>query len=195
MSEEVEDKKESQYLTKAKANSIYFGMVMSIFFAVGIPTLEHKYPEIFQSKEEEKLTENKFDKLALKYPESIAKRYSIDSAIVYEKIERLRGNLSFLKDENHRLKEQVKSYTEIVEGLQKQINFNTHQIGINGEAVFLLMEKPNTCTSINYKYAKEKANKYIMFKDWYNCTTLQPVMAQNPCKVYVVPFDRNRIKL
>ena len=45
------------------------------------------------------------------------------------------------------------------------------------------------------RYTRNKVDRYVLFNDWYELITLQSIIAGSGCRITVIPFDRNKIRL
>jgi len=182
-------------MTKARVRLIYFGMFMTFVTTLAYPTVKQLYPELLETDYQHEMIKEEALQVALDFPSEVMKKYKVDSAALYDENKKMKGQVFLLRKEMLILEREIEGLSSILEGVQKQNNFNTYQIGINCGALFNGMNKDEKCPEVPYRYIKKRANKYVLFNDWYECKTLQPIQLEEDCGVYVSPFDRNRIKL
>lgn len=173
--------------TRAETYLIYFGMFITFVSTLVYPVINQYFPELTETDRQKELIHEEALKIALEFPSIVNKRIENDSIMFVEAVNSIRANI-------HLNKNRINDFDEELQALRKQINFNTYQVSVNSKAIYLTMRKPSSnCLAIPYRYANSKDDRYVLFQDWYNIETMQPIQIGSECCVYVTPFDRNRI--
>ena len=98
-----------------------------------------------------------------------------------------------LQSQVNKLKDELEARNTLIEGLDKQTNFNTHNTSTNAEAIFELMKNDESCQEV--RYTRNSVDRYVLWEnDWYNHPTLQRITAGSGCRVTINAFDRDRIR-
>ena len=189
----MSDKKEPQNITKAKVNLIYFGMFMTLMTTLVYPTIKQLYPELLETEKEHQMIKDEAENIALNFPTLMREKHDAEAKALSSKLNVMNNKIIQLKSTIHLMSEDLQSYKIVTDGLHKQIKFNTYNTQNNTEALFDLMNVDDKCKIV--RYTRNKVDRYVLFHDWYESTTLQQIIAGSGCRITVVPFDRNRIKL
>lgn len=183
-----ENKKVENEKTRAETYLIYFGMFITFLTSVGYPTLKQLFPEIMETNHERELAHEEALKVALEFPEEIGKKYRHDSARYSQELARLHSEVRYWRGEFTKL-------DDIIKGMDKRERFNTYQIGVNSEAIYRTMRIPEVGCELDHRSGYHENDRFILFDDWYEIKTIQPIQIGGGCSAYIYPFDRNRIQI
>lgn len=150
-------------------------------------------PGKFATKKEEAVIHEDVEQLKEEIKEELTKDFEIQIAESTKEHKRLNNKIYNLEQENILLKNEVKVLHDLVEGLDKQVRFNSHSNSNTNEALIENMLRQKECDWVYYE-TQTKDNWYL-YDDWYECKTLQRVTLLSGCRARINPFDRSVIQV
>jgi len=145
------------------------------------------FPELWQRIETDIAIEKKVHEIALEFPDKIAKKYRNDSLTFHKSIRSNRAQITFLKDENFKLKEQLKNINE-------HAKFNTVALTITSSALLEEMDKKVNSCGWSY-YETNGGDNWAMFPCLYNSEILYSVDLRSDCRAYYTPINGSKQKV
>jgi len=136
------------------------------------------FPEMFESIKEQRLIEDEVHKIALTFPDEIAKKYKKDSTHYAKILQVLNGRINNLSSTANR--------TRDIEEIKDEIKYIEKAISIQSDAIVEEMDKKTECEYVYY--VTNGGDAWGQFNDRYNIRVLNSLDLRSDCRAYRLPI-------
>ena len=166
---------------------IIIAAIVTLCTAVAFPAYDRYIAKHEVSDETREAIHDEQMKVALEFPGEIKEKYKVDSARFYNRIRKLESDVRHLR-------EQTKTYEDLIEGTQKQTDFNTKALSITNDALSEEMDrKKNAC---DWEYLETNGgDNWQIFNDYYESRIIYSVHLRSNCRAYYTPIFRDKIEI
>ena len=187
MSEELDEIEKLSKGVPIWVKSIVFIIVATaISFSTYKAVLMEWFPEMFTIEADEAMIHNEVDHLKEEVSKELVLKFQEQLTIAEKEHNRNRAEIVALRQE-------INSYKDLFEGLQKQTDFNTQVLSITNQVVIEELDaKQNDC-GFTYYESNTKDN-WAIFKDYYDCQVIYSVDLRSGCRAFYTPIFRSKIQ-